>query len=236
MSFEWMVSAGSVTGPAHLAQGTENQDRYDHEVNDAYALFIAADGAGSLARSGEGAQMVVDSISQTVAGFAEDADGEPLNDVAAIVRFALERAVIQIHQLDDYKQYGATVAVVLITPEGHWAAGTIGDAFAVIRHEDGSYEMVTAEPGEYANITELTTSENPTYNIISGAQMPAGVAASSDGLFRSTVAGGAPFAGFYDVAMRHGGINVEELFEYMSTQGKIDDDTTVVIGVKKKDE
>jgi hypothetical protein len=158
----WRVHGVSVQGYSHLRDGRECQDAYRHGYAERAGAFVLAiaDGAGSRARSAEGATLAVGLAVSTLTA-ALDAGGVPgdadawhrlLGDAYAEVHGAFARVTASLGP--DPKAFAATLtAVVLAAP---WIGViTLGDGFVVARagppgrerfhllaHEDGASEYV----------------------------------------------------------------------------------------------
>ena len=158
----WRVAGASVVGTSHVAQGTACQDDCwaSCEVinGEPFVLLVAADGAGSAALGGEGAELIV----RTAVAFFEERlsrddarlDHALASDCAAVVRERLgEEAAARGAVVRDL---AATFVAVLGSSTGTLAI-QIGDGAAVVDVGDGL--VVPTEPmnGDYANTTRFLT-------------------------------------------------------------------------------
>lgn len=221
------ISAGSIVGPTHKSRNEENQDYFYHITENGVTVIAVADGAGSLSMSHIGAQLAA----TTAAGETIDSvfDGNSLEDS---VKIGVAKARDALLERDDHKLTGCTLAVAVISDHG-WAAGVVGDAFAVISFADDSHELVQPDcEAEYVNITELLTSENcaPVYR--SGTDSVLAVSAATDGLISVALQDGKPHQGFWTpiiTRVSDDDLNVNAFLEHMEINEKITDDTTLVI-------
>jgi hypothetical protein len=228
MSFDAYL--GTVEGPYHRKNGIPNQDvAYWHETEE---LFIGAvaDGAGSLKHSDVGA---FDAASAAVTAVYEALATVPFEELVARGIEAGQAAQLAN---EDYKEYGSTLTMVILAADGRWAAGGVGDSFAVIHLEDGSHELVTGTAiGEFANITELLTSKeiHPLYADGDGA---VGFSLSSDGLENVALSKKEAHPGFWNGIRdkaNDGSLRVDELFGWLDSLDRIVDDTTLLTAVKR---
>lgn len=229
----------SIAGPYHIKNNIPNQDAVLFHEDSGLMIAAVADGAGSLQKSDKGAQ---DAVEKAVHGIQKMAVNT--TDLVALTAEALDVARSSQLSFPDYKDYGSTLVVVALRENGDWAASAVGDSFAVIHKEDGSHTLVTGTPkGEYANITELLTSEpiNPVHSAGSGA---IGFSLSSDGLESVGISREDPtdadsrqaHSGFWNGIVsraKSGKFDVAGLFDWLDDQDKIIDDTTLLTVVKR---
>lgn len=228
----WEISSASVAGPYHVRNGDVNQDSMGSRAFGDSLAIVAADGAGSLDLSHIGSALAVET---TLNSLAEADPTLPIAD-------RLERAVMAAREAlwrhPEKARIGCTLAVVLLTPNGHGAA-VVGDAFAVLRDADGCLELVGSPPdGEYANQTKFLTSSDVEVQLVSGVGKLSGAAVSTDGLEYVAIQGGVAFPGFWDAIFRWGstpgGFDVLQIFRRMEEDGRLEDDATLVVAMEAK--
>lgn len=231
----WLTHAATRTGPHHRTRQEPNQDAYAHAVLDEALVVAVADGAGSLPRSGEGAQLATTVAVQHVLGRLQGDPNVHHDALADIVDEAAAAARSAILDLPFAREAGCTLTLVVATEAG-WAACLVGDSFAVLDHGD-RYELLRPDAaGEYANITRLLTSADPDPWLFSGPHPVTGVAASSDGLAWATLDRDEPHAAFYRPLFTRAAaddLDLDGLFAHMDTAGKLDDDTTLVVATRR---
>lgn len=232
-STELKLSAATVIGPAHGPAGLPNQDAYDLISGDGFLVLAVADGAGSLARSDEGSELAV----EVGAGMAADLylasrreGAEP--DLPKILAQSILEARSTIFTLDFWREAGSTLVLALLT-EDSFAVATVGDSFAVVETAAGDLRLVQPPAaGEFANITKLLTSEGIITSICGGELAGlSGLALCSDAFEHATLEQRIPTAGFWDTVFsmaRSGKLKAKELISFMDSQGKIDDDATLI--------
>ncbi len=228
------LSAATAIGPYHGQAGLPNQDAHDYILLDGMAVLAVADGAGSLERSDEGSELAV----EVAAGMAADlllaaARSEELPDLRSILAQSIWEARAAVLTLDYWKQAGSTLVLAVLT-DREFAVGALGDSFAVVHSTDGKLHLIQPPAaGEYANITKLLTSDNPTVSICSGPLSSIdALALCSDAFEHSTLEQRKPTAGFWDRVFAMGAqgrLSVNELIEYMDGQGRIEDDATMIV-------
>lgn len=231
MTSSWMITEGSRIGPHHKESGV-NQDAYLSGVTSGGVTFLAvADGAGSLSLSHEGAQLAVQAIADT----AQELESEESLGVIAVHAVVAAQKALLSHKSPD--KVGCTLAAVFLR-EDSWSLLVVGDAFVVLEDADKEMKLYTNESSsEYANITELLTSSDFTPLLCQGEGEILSVAVCSDGMEHSSVFEGKPFAGFWKVIFEKSwreDLDIEALFDFMDTNEKIYDDTTLVVASKKK--
>lgn len=217
--------SGTVRGPYHRKNDLPNQDAVAWTDRGDFIVAAVADGAGSLKHSGRGALAAVDSAVSAVLEASTDVDFEDLPELAV--------AAAQIAQksFEGYKEYGSTITVVVMTSDGYWASGAVGDSFGVVHSEEGEHRLITGTPiGDYANITELLTSDeiHPIYEHGAGAD---GFSLSSDGLEHVAIQGKQAHPGFWNglvTKAEDGTLNVDRFLAWLESLDKLTDDTTLL--------
>lgn len=242
----WRVAGASRTGPHHARRGEPNQDRYRHHCDGATVIVAVADGAGSLADSGTGAQLAVDAAVDAAASHPG-----PLAD-AALAAVAVARDALLAHP--DAATLGCTL-VLAVANSDSWAVVSVGDSFAVVTGGDGSHTVIRCPAaGEYANITRLLTSPDPEPLLVGGSGRPAALTVASDGLAFAALTSAAnttgpdnddlgtsprtehAHPGFFTPLVRHAAdprFDLAGLLAHMADHDKLDDDTTVVVAVPR---
>lgn len=228
----WEVSSASVAGPYHRRNGDPNQDAMGSLEFDGCLAIVAADGAGSLDLSHIGSQLAVDTVLGSLAASdSEAALADRLEDAVVAARTALLS-----HPEKD--RIGCTLAVVLLTPDAHGAA-VVGDAFAVLRDEAGGLELVgNPQDAEYANMTKFLTTKDVEVQLVTGPGRLSGAAVSTDGLEYVAIQQGEAFPGFWNAIFnwgsQPGGFDILQVFRRMEEDGRLEDDTTLVVAMEGK--
>ncbi|MCB0062994.1 MAG: protein phosphatase 2C domain-containing protein [Caldilineaceae bacterium] len=158
---KWRVVAASAQGTSHLQNDLPCQDVYGMRVLATGELLVAvADGAGSAAQGGMGAQLAVD---HALSAVSEQLDKyRPTSPKAWRLlmthAYAGARDALALHARQaglDIRDYATTLLVAVLHPEG-LACGLIGDAAAVVRSAEGVfYSPCPPQRGEYANATNF---------------------------------------------------------------------------------
>lgn len=221
------VAGATIQGPDYRGLKDINQDSLYSISENGVTVIAVSDGAGSLINSHIGAQI----SSQISAEETLDSifDGNTLEES---VRIGVEKAREALLSRDDYETIGCTLAVAVISDQG-WAAGVVGDAFAVISYSETQHEMIQPiQESEFANITKLLTSNsyNPIY--VSGTETPLGISVASDGLIPSAIENGKALPGFWSPLIDRVSeekIDISSFLTFIKNQGKISDDTTLII-------
>lgn len=152
-----VLSAGaSVIGTSHLDDGQPCQDAFHVLTTPGAVVACVADGAGSAARSDEGARVLVQIVCDALAADAlaclTDADG--FERVAASIASAREL----LEQLGPLADFHATLCAVVITPLGTLVVH-LGDGLILGVNPENWDEYVASEPdnGEFAETTYFFT-------------------------------------------------------------------------------
>lgn len=222
------VFAGTITGPTHVRQGTENQDAYWFLEEKGFTVIAVADGAGSLPRSALGAQLA----SSTAVNETMDAllDGRSFHSA---IELGIESARNTLLSRQDAHEIGCTIAVAAMSNKGGWGAGVVGDAFALISTDVDNHAILQpTSDAEFANFTKLLTSRDhsPVYD--SGDELLKAISVSSDGLTNTSVIEGEASPRFWSPIITRAlneDMNVQSFLYYMNDNEKIYDDTTLVI-------
>lgn len=159
----WRVLGASVEGSGHRRNQTGCQDSHAWTVvSDNTLVAAVADGAGSARLAADGSRLAADfSVEYVAWRLCEHEELEPsdlLLDAMSATRALLARtAKSRKHPLGDL---ATTLALVLATPEGVWAA-QVGDGTVVVADADGSLTaLADGEREEYLNETTFLTSKN----------------------------------------------------------------------------
>ncbi len=188
----WRVVAASVQGTAHQRQNLPCQDAHGyHLLSNGTLLVTVADGAGSAARSAEGAQHTAQ---QAIAVLASTLDAQtPVDEHewCDVMReaFRCSRArLVELAAQDDapLNLFATTLTCVVVTTES-FVVGRVGDGMVIAETSDNT--LVTCAPpqrGEYANETYFITQDDALayLDVQVHAQPIRAIAATTDGLMR----------------------------------------------------
>lgn len=232
------TTAGTKIGPHHAQKGMPNQDAYDYIEGPGLVTLAVADGAGSLEHSKEGAEFAVEAAVGMAADLIIQSSG-PVDLVEVLKESMVEaRKAVKTHP--QWEKAGCTLTLAAVT-EDSFAVGVVGDSFAVLQTADSALHLVQPPSvGEFANITKLLTSDDFTFSIVSGSTSDLlSIALCSDAFEQATLEKRVPTAGFWSkiFAMAFtGSLNVEQLIGFMDSQGKIEDDATMIVSTVVKPE
>ena len=153
----WKVIGASVQGTSHQANGSPCQDVHLYRVLPGGVLLVAvADGAGSAARTGEGAALAVEhaiGALEAALGDAWPGDAAAWRVLLADCVTAARAAIVQLAERDASPlRLFATTLIVAIAAPGQLITGQVGDGLAVAVDAGGNL-LLAARPqrGEYAN-------------------------------------------------------------------------------------
>jgi hypothetical protein len=190
----WRVVGASVAGSAHERANIPCQDAHRCTVLPNGCLVIAvADGAGSAARSEEGANLAVE---VAIAQCTDSLQAETLTDDQgwrALVGAAFNAAFAAIAAEAEsahapIRDYATTLTVVMAMG-AHLAIGQIGDGIVVAEGDDGLFLAASPQRGEYANEVALLTSPQAVADTVIAvfAASVRAMAVTTDGLLRLAV-------------------------------------------------
>jgi hypothetical protein len=204
----WRVRGASIQGYGHLRDGLPCQDAYRHLAVPDIApecdvhILAVADGAGSRARSAEGAALAVGMATELLSARVTE-NGVPGGAGAwrDLLRAAymdllgdFRRAVASVAGVAHVGEFATTVTVVVLALP--WLGViSIGDGFVVVRTDEGGEPQfhlvsVALPVSEYANETVFLTSQAATSAVqVACLWDPAvtGVMISTDGLAQAAL-------------------------------------------------
>lgn len=246
----WSVAGASVPGTTHKRTDMPCQDKLAWREIDDCLVLVLADGAGSAARSSEGARLAVDSA---IASVTRELDRQvPLRcsgwlpimvRVVAAARSALDAAA----QGESLRDYATTLTCAVATPR-HLVVAQIGDAMVAVQTQTG--EMFTfmppQRPGQFANQTWFITDERALDRVdIRYCPIPVrAVMATTDALLPVAIDPyGEPFHPFWEPIVRRLGRadvgrlpavteEVTSLLESERICARVDDDKTLVVAIR----
>lgn len=185
----WRAATACVAGSAHVKAALPCQDASLFEIRDSILFGTIADGAGSAARSDEGAQAAVKAAlaelksHQWLSDTPRDDLEKRLRDACGKAREALNAAAAErALPADDF-----ACTLTLFAASKEWlAALQVGDGQLVVRRSE-SYDLIfKPDRGEYCNETTFLTSAGIDagiqVSIVEGA--PLFVCAATDGIER----------------------------------------------------
>jgi hypothetical protein len=242
----WHVVGASVQGTAHARLGVPCQDAHVWRVLPDGTLVLAiADGAGSAARSLEGAQAAVQAaLDAMTGGLASPEPCQPealLRDVFARARASV--AALAAGADTPLPQFATTLMAALVTTDG-LSVASLGDG-ALVADAGGELRLASALPqkGEYANETHFLTQDDALDFVqIARCDGPVrAVAATTDGLMRLALRlpDYLPHAPFFQPLFAFAGNGhdgaADELATFLASErvtARTDDDKTLVIAVR----
>jgi len=163
----WRFAGASVSGTSHKRLSLPCQDAYHFEQPSAGIMLMAvADGAGSAARSDEGASIAVKaaveylqkSCGEYIGSENEEGIESLFLDSVKTARFAVEKHAEESNE--DVSLFACTLLLIFAVRE-FVALAQIGDGGVVIQDYEGKITGLTVpEPSRYANETYFLVSPN----------------------------------------------------------------------------
>lgn len=156
-TFIWNISGASVQGTSHLEKNIPCQDAHAWLVTAGGELILAvADGAGSVERSQEGAQIAVKQVIDSVQSLLQAGIPCTESDWHTLIFDAFSKALQSLVQVASEENvplslFATTLACAIVC--GDWlAVGQIGDGAVVVENIEGVLALtVRPQRGEYAN-------------------------------------------------------------------------------------
>ena len=162
----WNVIGASAAGTSHIKNGIPCQDTHQYRQMENGLLLIAiADGAGSAARSQEGAVCAVEVATQTLIDCLADTipqDGTQWEYLLIDAFSNARKAIIGLAQTEFTVPREFATTLTLVIADHQWlVTGQIGDGVVVAQFPDGDLTVATRpQRGEYANETYFLTMED----------------------------------------------------------------------------
>lgn len=203
----WRIVAASAVGTSHTATDTRCEDSCLAQVETDPAkppllTIFVADGAGSAAHGGTGAELAIEAATEFVGKHYVQALEFALNDHWAVECVQAVRAKIYAESAQQgakARDYACTFLGVVATPFATLLM-QIGDGGIVVDVGNGLKLPITPMAGEYANMTNFVTDENAidVLAVATFSSRPEKIAVFSDGIQRlalnmSTNTAHAPF-------------------------------------------
>ena len=247
----WHIVGASVIGTSHRETGAPCQDAHLYRVLPTGELILAvADGAGSAARSAEGAALAVQCAVESLARACLENRPEGDEPWQACMRQCFgdaRQAIVDLAAQDgsSLRLFATTLTCAVLMPE-QVVVGQIGDGFAVAQDEQGALVALTKpQRGEYANEAYFLTMRQAT-DVVDVTSQPLhtkAVALSTDGLLRLALKlpGYTPHAPFFTPLFSFAADAADEaaaarqLADFL-TSGRVcartDDDKTLVLAAQ----
>lgn len=246
----WRVVAASAVGTSHTATGTACQDSCLAQVETdppkppLLTIFVA-DGAGSAAHGGIGAELAIEAAAEFVGKHYARTEFA-LNDHWAVECVQAVRAKIYAaadQQGAKARDYACTFLGVVASPFATLLM-QIGDGGIVVDVGNGLEVPITPMTGEYANMTNFVTDENAidVLAVVAQSTRAEKVAVFSDGIQRlalnmATNTAHAPFfTPFYEVLARataaqedHLQAELARFLQSPAVNERTDDDKTLAL-------
>ena len=198
-TMSWLCAGASVTGRSHERAGVDCQDawalfRATQDKSEVLAACIC-DGAGSAAKSRDGARLTSWIVSYWLAKRFEHALDDPDAAAVELVQEAKESLECTAGRSGtSISDYACTIVAVAVRGDGHWLAVHLGDGGIIGQFDQTLLQVSAPQKGEFANVTYFITDEDASENIELRSstrgtfpENPQGFALFSDGLEGSLV-------------------------------------------------
>lgn len=172
----WRIAAASVVGTSHERTGSNCQDAHDCRLvadssGDKVFVGVAADGAGSAARSESGSRICCQTIASEIERHL--AAGHPLKSVTrehAIQWLELAREAVSVAADEEdrsVRDYACTLLAAVVGDK-HAVFFQVGDGAIVVPGEEpGEWCWIFwPQSGEFANTTNFVTDEDAGANLL----------------------------------------------------------------------
>ena len=249
MSFRWRLAGATCRGQAHAALDRPNDDRFAlTTLTDRFVLCVVADGAGSCANGGQGAECVV----QAAVDFFRLTKPEELSSVRqweSLLRQCLQatRHQLELEAEASRVELGslATTLQVILASEREIGRLQVGDGAAVAAIGEDLKLLTPPAQNEFVNETDFVTGrqyiERAEISVLSELSV-SGIGVFSDGVTPLCVNLGswAPHEPFFRPLFTHlrtvadiGDVKpaLEALLNSTEAHRRSDDDRTLVLAV-----
>ncbi len=247
----WRVVAASVQGTSHQKQNLPCQDAHALRVLDDGTLLVAvADGAGSAARSQEGAQLATrEALASLECARIETrtTTERAWNDaLRAAFAHARNQVIVLAAHSDSHVRLFATTLTCAVVADDWLAVARIGDGAAIVELADGRWVSTVAPiKGEYANETFFLTMDDALARVEVQAMREnvRSLAVTTDGLIRLALKlpDYAPHIPFFQPLLKFAAdvsdapSANEQLAAFLASErvnARTDDDKTLVLAVR----
>lgn len=224
------VFEGTIIGPHHEKLKEPSQDYYSYVQNNTRISLSVCDGAGSHKNSLLGATIVSEEIVKRFQNL-ENIE-ESVNEILNVKELLLKNP--------QSATMGTTLVSSIITNDD-FIINSVGDSFAVIHYRDGSHLLVKNDDvSEFANVTELLTSNNSRIQTILGKTSKIfGISIATDGLENVSIKNGEAFNGFWTPLVNkalHGDLDITALLKHVKDSGRLLDDATLLTVIVANDD
>lgn len=191
----WRVVGASVQGTSHQAKDVPCQDAHTYDILPTGEVLIAvADGAGSAARSHEGAHLAV---TQAVVAVRAYLSQQPPADTAQwqhlmqqVFHHARQTLLEHAAEAEEADRAFATTLMCAVLSPTTLVVGQLGDGLVVEEQKDGTLvTIILPQRGEYANETSFITQADALERVEIAVHTEAvqSLAVTTDGLLRLAV-------------------------------------------------
>lgn len=151
------IVGGSLTGQRHVRSNEDNQDRFKISITDNHSIMIVSDGLGSLSKSGEGAELLCNSVCCELEKYLQsqihqESKNLDIETLKESVCAGVEATRNICSEKGSLKDYGATL-LGAVANENYVVWFHIGDGFLGIYDTEGNMKAYSdPENGESDNI------------------------------------------------------------------------------------
>lgn len=251
----WTWVSALKVGVSHVRVGTHLQDSLISFTSSARGIEtfvgIVSDGAGSAKCGGEGAALVVRTLSTQLRSWFRRTDELPTSEEFAywLDQFRDRITLVATQRALDIREFAATLVCVVSTGN-ETVVAHVGDGCAVLRSANDGTLIAPIWPyhGEYASTTAFVTDQPVCRLVVEHvAKVVDAVIVFSDGLerlaldFRSQL----PHKPFFDLVLRPLGkldrsgrdselsVSLKEFLDSERINSRTDDDKSLIVALRK---
>lgn len=222
---ELMVRGGTVA-----AGEGENRNYYSFLQENGYTAIAVSDPGenSAIGSSISAATSVEEALDALISGLSID---ESLRRAFNITRDILLNR-------DDVDKLGCSLSLALITPNG-WGVGIVGNAFAVVSMDTGTHSLICAEESSGVRTARLTDAQFTPFFDVQEVQ-PLAVSVGTRGLMKIATPKDEEnnhrlHEEFWNSVIEKSyedDLNVDNLLEHMKNEGRLSQDTSLIIASK----
>ena len=158
----WKFIGTTMKGTIHQNNGIKCQDRIDKYMSDQFACVAMADGAGSVSRAYDGAELAVKETTEILKKLGERLFSAENEEIASVLLSHLGKRFDDTSRLYNCRKGELASTLMFFACNGNrYVAGNIGDGMVGSIGSDGCSEIIlNQEQGPYANYSFFLTDDD----------------------------------------------------------------------------
>ena len=158
----WKIVCATMNGTIHQKNGVRCQDRVRKHMSDGFACTTMADGAGSVSRASEGAELAVGGASGILVQLGPRLFTMTEEEVASVILSRLHEKIDEACLRHNCRRGDFATTLLFFATDGRrYVAGNLGDGLVGSIGSDGSSETISGqERGPYSNYSFFLTDDD----------------------------------------------------------------------------